>query len=169
MEITIRNVLPEEAREHIMLLNACWQSAYKGIMTDEFLADRVKQQEQRAEWLKETLIDPDCGVYCAMLGNKMIGRLVFGKSEDQDKSNTGEIVAIYLLEEFWGRGYGKEMLDFALDKLKSRGYGEIVLWVLEGNERGRRFYERHSFMLDGAKKEVQFGRVLTLLRYALEL
>lgn len=38
-----------------------------------------------------------------------------------------------------------------------RGYRRIMLWVLRGNERAIRFYERAGFTLDGEEKQVLIG------------
>ena len=47
-------------------------------------------------------------------------------------------------------------------ELQGRGFGEAVLWVLRGNLRARRFYERGGFVLDGAAKLKSKGQGITL-------
>jgi RimJ/RimL family protein N-acetyltransferase len=42
-----------------------------------------------------------------------------------------------LIEEFWGKGYGKKILDFAINTLKNSEHKEISLWVVEENSRAR--------------------------------
>ena len=49
--------------------------------------------------------------------------------------------------------------------LRSRGYRDIVLWVLEGNTMARRFYEAMGFTLDGVFKTVELGTPLKAVRY----
>jgi uncharacterized spore protein YtfJ/GNAT superfamily N-acetyltransferase len=67
----------------------------------------------------------------------------------------GELSALYVLPELWGRGVGHRLLEAA---------GPVrVLWVLEANERGRSFYERHGWRPDGAVQTVAGVREL---RYA---
>ena len=70
----------------------------------------------------------------------------------------GEIWAIYLSEEFWGSGYGKEMLDFSVSKLEQAGHNDIFLWVFKDNGRARRFYEKNSLFLT-EQKEKSIGMV----------
>ncbi|WP_461257542.1 GNAT family N-acetyltransferase, partial [Treponema sp. R80B11-R83G3] len=74
----------------------------------------------------------------------MIGFIIIN-SPNKDKSGIGEIWAIYLLEEFCGKNYGKKLLDFAVNELISMGQKEICLWVFEENHRARHFYERNNF------------------------
>ena len=170
MEITIRKALPEDADIYTVCHISCFQSAYKGIVPDEYLDNMSAEKEQRFERYKKTLTDPgDCEYYCVMHEERMIGWLIINKSHDEDKTGICEIWAIYLMEEFWGKGYGKEMLDFAINELKRVEPKEIFLWVFEENNRARRFYEKYGFGFDGTKREVKYGKPLVQLRYVLDL
>ncbi|MDR2712349.1 MAG: GNAT family N-acetyltransferase [Clostridiales bacterium] len=169
MDITIRKVLPEEAYEYAACHIACWQSAYKGIMPDEYLDNMPAKLEERTESCRQALSEPgDYGFFCAVYEGKMIGRLIICKSRDDDKPNAGEIAAIYLLEEFWDKGYGRQMMDYAIEMLITLGYQEFFIWVLEENRRARRFYEKYGFRFDGAKKEIKIDKLLVVIRYVFE-
>ena len=53
-------------------------------------------------------------------------------------------------------------------QLKEKGYSKIYLWVLEKNERARRFYEKNGFTWNGDRLEgEEGGRKVTDLRYVL--
>lgn len=170
MELTIHNVLPKHAHQYTACHIACWRAAYQGILPDDYLKSMSAEIEPRVRHLKETLSRPsEYLFYYAAVGDKMVGRLVFGKSRDEDKPDAGEIHAIYLLEEYWDKGYGRKMMDYAISTLKRMGHGEIILWVLEDNRRARRFYEAFHFVFDGAKKEIEIGTALTEIRYVLAL
>lgn len=69
----------------------------------------------------------------------------------------GEVVSIYLLPEHIGKGYGKLLFKSAVNELKKLGFNDIFLWVLEGNHRARRFYEKEGFTLSGRYLEVNIG------------
>jgi len=166
MDITIRKALPEDAREYTVCHISCWLSAYQGIIPDEYFNGMLAEQEQRTERCRQAISAPgDCEFYCVMYAGRMIGRLIISNSRDEDKPDAGEINAIYLIKEFWNRGYGGEMLDFAMNALKHKGYNEVFLWVLEENERAKRFYEKHNFVFDGTKKEIVVGKPLIEIRY----
>jgi L-amino acid N-acyltransferase YncA len=170
MDIIIHKVLPEDAYDYTVCHIACWQSAYKDIIPSGFLANMPNEIEQRTERLKNNLNEStDISYYYAAVNGKMIGRLIFGKCRDEDKSNAGEVTAVYLIKEYWNKGLGRKMMDYAIDELKSIGYDEIIVWVLEDNNRARRFYEKYGFTLDGAKKEMQMGKSLTVVRYTMNL
>jgi len=162
----IRKAMPDDAYDFAKCHAACWQDAYEGIIPDDYLDNMRSEHEERAEQCKKTLSDPgDCEFLYAELDGKMVGRLIFGKGRDEDKPDAGEIHAIYLLKEFWNRGYGRQMLDFALSDLKKSGYREVFIWVIDENTRGRQFYEKHGFLLDGKTMEMELGKPLTLVRY----
>ena len=161
MKITIRKALPEDDYDYADCVISCWQTAYKGIVSDDFLNSMLIEREQLAERFRKNLTNTDLETYCVIFENKMIGFLVIHK-------NDGEIWAIYLIEEFRSKGYGKEMLDFAISELKRIGHKKISLWVFEENNRARQFYEKNGFNFDGTKRENdKYGKMLVQLRYML--
>jgi hypothetical protein len=68
-----------------------------------------------------------------------------------------------------GKGYGSAMLREVTSGLIRLGHGDMIVWVMEANARGRNFYEnilrmtlvenaRQSFEIDGATLwEVAYG------------
>ena len=79
-----------------------------------------------------------------------------------------EIVSFHLLLEARGKGYGRLLIQDAVRQLKEKGYSKIYLWVLEKNERARRFYEKNGFTWNGDRLEgEEGGRKVTDLRYVL--
>jgi GNAT superfamily N-acetyltransferase len=145
-----------------------WEKAYHGIVPKEFLDNFTP--EKRTDIFRKTLTSSDKlsrdEFYVAYLNNQPMGMLVIGKSRDKDvNEKVSEIGAIYLLPGYWGKGYGKQLMDFAVNRLKELSYCKITLWVLEENKRARRFYERYGFVFDGAKKEINIGKPLIEVRY----
>jgi len=168
MSMHIRRALPENAFDYAVNHIACWRAAYNGILSDEYLDSM--DVEKMAEINQRILGEP--GLYkCYYVehNGKMIGRLVINKSRDEDKVDAGEIAAMYLLGEYWGKGYGREMMDFSLSELKRMGHNEVILWVLEANNRARLFYEKCGFTFDGTRKEISIDTLHTHMRYARSL
>ena len=77
--------------------------------------------------------------------NLIIGTASFCKSRWEKYSDYGEIVSIYFLPEYMGRGYGRQLLKACVDELTKQGFDIIHLWVLEDNIRARYFYEQSGF------------------------
>ncbi|WP_268873357.1 GNAT family N-acetyltransferase [Streptomyces mutabilis] len=63
-------------------------------------------------------------------------------------------------------GIGKQLMAAALTTLGQADYAQAVLWVLEDNERARRFYEAAGWRPDGAAVvDTTGGAALNKLSY----
>ena len=117
-----------------------WKFAYKDIIPQSYL-DSIPT----GRWTSS--IDKEGMNNLVMLDNdKFIGTSCFCKSRFKDFADFGEIVSIYFLPEYMGKGYGKQLLDYAVKELSKLGYSDIFLWVLEENYRARKFYEKCGFV-----------------------
>ncbi len=74
-----------------------------------------------------------------------------------------ELYAIHVDPAHVGTGVGRRLMADALPHLGSRA----VLWVLAGNTRARRFYERGGWVADGETRQAPLGGEVTCqVRYA---
>ena len=96
----------------------------------------------------------------------MVGTSSFCPSRFPQFEDCGEIISLYLLPEYMGKGYGKELLKTAISELSAQGFQEIFLWVLEENNRARHFYERCGFLkaADVIEKKIG-GKNIREIRY----
>lgn len=78
--------------------------------------------------------------------NEIIGTSSFCESRFSEFQGMGEIISIYLLPQYIGKGYGTNLLHAAIAELKKLGYNEIFLWVLEENHPAIKFYEKNGFI-----------------------
>ena len=76
----------------------------------------------------------------------LLGTASFCKSRWEEYSDYGEIVSIYFLPEYIGKGYGSLLLKRCVEELQQRGFDKMLLWVLEDNCRARSFYEKNGFL-----------------------
>lgn len=137
-----------------------WKSAYKGIIPQSYLDGLNK-----SDWIKN-LNNPARRSLIMLDRDKIIGTSSFSASRSDDMAGYGEIISIYLLPEYIGRGYGKQLLQAAIDGLKQMGFHDIFLWVLEENVRARKFYEKSGFKSNGKRLNDNIGgRDLTELQY----
>lgn len=60
-----------------------------------------------------------------------------------------EIERIYVKETYWGNGYGKLLMEFALEFAKNQSKEFVWLGVWEKNDRAIRLYERFGFQANG--------------------
>ncbi len=75
-----------------------------------------------------------------------------------------------MLSEYFGKGYGQELLDTALTDMKEAGYQNIYLWVLKENFKAQKFYKKNKFQHtnDEYVFDIQ-GKHLVDVRYILDL
>ena len=77
--------------------------------------------------------------------------------------NPIELVRIYLLHAWTGKGYGNQLMQACLEMARERGCDTVWLGVWEENERAIRFYEKcgfkqvgtHSFLL-GSDQQIDY-------------
>jgi len=164
--IEIRKAVLSDAIDVATILCESWKSAYKDIITPEELEAKTNIAA-RVE--KEKLfIASGANIYITFFENSPCGIISYNKSRDADLSDYAEIIAIYVLEAYWGSGVGKRMMDYALAELKSSGFKRVMLWTFEANARARRFYEECGFVEDGAVKDSGFSNAKEV-RYRLDL
>ena len=143
-----------------------WQWAYRGLLPDDYL-DHLSI-ERRAEMHTQRLAtETEERTWVADQEGQIVGFAITGPSRDPDVSpRTAEIMAIYLRREATGKGIAHALFVHAVQDLWQRGYEQSTLWVLEGNARARRFYEKAGWVPNGTTKtEERPGALLREVRY----
>ena len=144
----IRTGRPGDGQAVAEVRRASWRAAYAGLLPAELLAgldadgDRWERAIASDEIETDLLVVEDEGRIC--------GFSVHGPDRT-GAPGTGEIVAIYLHPDVWGRGWGRVLIEAAEDDLRRFGFERAVLWVLTTNERARRFYEHVGWVDDGTE------------------
>ena len=157
---SVRPAIARDAKSIAEIHVATWQAAYADLMPADYLAS-INVEKRFAFW-REAIEFSDPQLLVAVDGEKIVGFVGFDRSRDAgSKSSTGEIWAMYVSPEHWGKGLGLALWDGARDGLKEEGCTQVTLWVLLKNERALRFYEDGA----GFKREmpslktVAFGSV----------
>ncbi len=133
-----------------------WQEAYRGIVSDRYLDSMtVEATTARARQFPEnTLVAKD--------KEKVVGFAVYGPSRDEDLMDAGEVIAIYVLSEYYHRKIGYRLMNEAFSRLGE--YHAVFVWVPEKNERAIRFYHKYGFEFDGCKKQWNPGTPVSIVR-----
>jgi GNAT superfamily N-acetyltransferase len=143
-----------------------WSAAYRGLMPDNVIASFAVEGRQRLwrEGLARTP-RPGSATFVAELDGEVVGFASVGRSRDEEAENEGELYAIYLHPSHWDRGIGRALLESAEESMRASGFERATLWVLEGNERGERFYRAGGWRHDGRKVDTFQGAEVAELRY----
>ena len=138
-----------------------WQAAYRGLLASDYLDGLGAELEQRGVWWDRQIADAEPHRWTQLVAEDVSGIAGFvtcGPSEGEDADpTTGEVYAIYVHPRAWSHGLGRELLARAIESLRAQGFRDAVLWMLEGNERARRFYERAGWRTDGGVKTDRRG------------
>ena len=142
-----------------------WQTAYRGIVPDAFL-DGLDVGARASRYAFDRSGPGDPETWIAVEGDDVVGMVSVSPSRDDDLPGLGEVQALYVAPDRWRSGAGSALMARAERLLTDAGFTEALLWVLEDNARGRRFYEVAGWEVDGRVKTVEIGgRELGEVRY----
>ena len=133
-----------------------WHETYTGLVDAAYL-ESVTLEKCRSiarRWPKNIIVAKD--------GERVIGFVGCGAYRDETLPGYGEVFSIYVLKEYHGQKVGYELMNAAFERLSD--YRKIAVWVLKGNDRAIRFYERYGFRFDGTQAELMLGSPNTELR-----
>ena len=135
-----------------------WQEAYSGIVKQSYLDERTidKCEEIALNTIDGTIIAKD--------DERVIGFIQYGKYNYNNLEDAGEIIALYVLADYYGRGIGYRLMQEAMKQLSS--YSKTAVFVIKGNQRAIDFYIRYGFIFDGQEGMSQIG--VTVARMVLQ-
>jgi ribosomal protein S18 acetylase RimI-like enzyme len=149
-EIFVRPATIDDAESIAGIHVHAWRSAYNGIFPTSFL-ERLSIENRTGFWQGE-LKNGKNTVLVAIIGTEIVGWASGGICRDSDVNGV-EIMAIYIIQELWGRGIGQKLMASLESALLP--WSNAILWVLERNLRGIRFYEQNGYLRDGTKKGLE--------------
>lgn len=143
-EFTARPLRPADGAAMAAVEVAVWRNAYRDILPSGFL-DSLSEERKAAHWQALLASDAVMGVALASTDGRMAGFLVAGAPQDLPpgaaKDYPGEIVALNILPEWQGRGYGRRLLAHGADWLAGHGLYPPFAWIFSDHDRTRDFIE----------------------------
>jgi len=144
---SITAALASDARQIAITHAAARRGAYRGLVPDADLA--AESIEQRTTRWERRLADEEARCWLLKEGPSIDGFASTGPARDDGVGpRTAELMALYLLPQFVGHGFGRRLSDHALADLATRGYEAVILWVAQDNDRAVRFYRAAGFEPD---------------------
>jgi GNAT superfamily N-acetyltransferase len=153
------------ARVHVR----SWQAAYRTLLPADYLDQLCP--EDRAQKYDFASLDPrKPQTIVAVEGGLIHGFATTAPSRDPDLVGHGELYALYVDPEQWGRGIGVALVSAARARLFELGFRNAVLWVPAGNIRAERFYQIDRWAPDGLRRiDSVWGVTVDEIRYQREL
>ncbi|WP_369169773.1 N-acetyltransferase family protein [Streptomyces sp. R28] len=161
----IRQAGPDDASAVAGVHVRSWQAAFAGLVPQPYLdaMDPVREEPAWKTRIAETRW-PSSGVLVAETEAGIVGFTSFGPS--REGPGIAEIGTLYALPEVWSTGVGRQLMSATSAALGRADYALATLWVLEDNQRARRFYEAQGWRADGtAVEDTTGGASLNKLRY----
>lgn len=143
MEIRIAE--PKDAADLAGVHADTWVATYVGNVPDDVASVRVARARDR-DWTSHTDLRRQLGggVWVLVDNDSVVGFCEFGPTEDEDDdpSQVGHIMRIFIRLTFQGRGGGKLLMAAACEEMARRGFASATLWTPEDqwNHRALDFY-----------------------------
>jgi GNAT superfamily N-acetyltransferase len=136
----IRRARPDEGTVVAAVRVASWRTAYAGLVPASYLAAMPADEAQwNAIANKE---HPGTELIVCEADNRIVGFACYGMARPPCFDYSGELYATYFLPDAIGKGYGAATLRAAILGLSRLGHSDMMLWVMEDNARGQRFYQQ---------------------------
>ena len=184
--ITIRPATTADAAAIATVRADSWRAAYASLIPATALAEATGPAS--VSTYTESLITRSCaGILVAEPerpgagGPQVIGFASFGSERDggglpgpppapaPEASLPGtaaaELYAIYVRPAYWSGQSGWRLLTEVVSRATAQRYASLSLWVLEANQRARRFYERGGFAVTGESQVMDDLGGVTEIRY----
>ena len=153
------------ARVHVR----SWQAAYRNIVPDDYL-DQLRPEDRAAKYDFASLDPGKPRTIVAVEDGLIYGFATTMPVSDSDMPDHGELCALYVDPEQWGKGLGVALVASARTQMFERGYRKAILWVLTGNVRAERFYQYDGWAADGVRRKATvWGITVDEIRYQREL
>ncbi|MGW8065491.1 N-acetyltransferase family protein [Streptomyces ziwulingensis] len=149
-----------------------WRTAYRGLVPQRYLdgLDAARDAERR-RGLFARRPDDVVDLVAEDAAGEVVGWCCHGPYRDGERRTAdAELYALYVDPGRLGTGVGQALLRESVRRCTAAGHARMLLWVLEGNARARRFYERAGFHADGAGEPFEVeGVAVPEVRYARRL
>jgi GNAT superfamily N-acetyltransferase len=164
--MNLRPAMPEDAIAVARVHVRAWQVAYRGLMPEDYLS--ALRPEERAQRYDFASLDPARPrTLVAVEADTILGFATISPARDADAAGQGELCALYVEPDCWGRGIGGALATAARDRLRDLGFARAVLWVVDGNARAERFYRADGWTRDELRRPRQISNVtVSTVRYS---
>ena len=165
----LRPAVPDDAMAVARVHVRAWQVAYRGLMPEDHLAGlRPEERARRYDFAGGDPARPRTMV--AVEADTILGFATISSARDEDAVGRGELCALYVEPDCWGRGIGQALASAARGDLSRQGFTKAVLWVVAGNTRAERFYRADGWARDALHRARQIWNVsVDTVRYSRDL
>lgn len=167
MNILIREATVDDAKTISSIGVSSWLVAYRGIIPDEYL--NSISIENREKHVAQSIMVSNNHFIIAEADGQPVGMACFYPSLIEiTVKDVWELEALYLLPQYWCKGVGRELIQYAFRYMRDHKARVCNLWVLADNHRTKRFYEHMGLTYTGIEKALSIGgKELIEVRYSI--
>ena len=162
------------ARVHVR----AWQHGYAGILPASYL-NQLRPEDRAAKYDLShadpsnpyTIIATDADIISPTetsghIEGKILGFATTRPSQEPDLPHHGELTALYVDPDSWGRGIGVALVSAARAHLVSLSLRHAYLFTLVDNLRAQHFYKSDQWTPDGlTRTDTVWGAAVHVLRF----
>ena len=148
MKLILRPAEPDDAMGVASVHVRSWQIGYRNLLPDEYL-DRLRPEDRAMHYDFENPDPRQPATIVALHGKTIIGFATTAGARAFELAGSGELCALYVDPDNWGRGVGTALICEARAKLINLGFRHAILWILKGNARAERFYRMDGWKPGG--------------------
>ncbi|QIX26669.1 GNAT family N-acetyltransferase [Nocardioides sp. JQ2195] len=153
---SIRAAVVDDAAALADLHLDVWDDGYTGLVPQSVLDARRATPKAERVTMWEKRLTGSATTWVAEDEDGLVGFASAGKG--RDGSGMWELMALYVRARVYGTGVGHALFRATI------GDRPAFLWVLVGNERATRFYERQGFRADGQEQSCDEGLERRMVR-----
>src|SRR5687767_8705264 len=117
----IRPARLSDARAIAEVRVTSWRATYRGQVSDAYL-ERLSVDTNEKMIHEHFGKVPEQRWWVAEDAGRVVGFATTGPAQDKECAGAGEVYAIYLLPETWGRGVGRDLMMRALTELGTQRF-----------------------------------------------
>jgi GNAT superfamily N-acetyltransferase len=148
-----------------------WRIGYAGVVPTRALADMVGEAAQevwRERWAEAIGAPPSPRhrVLVAVEHEAVVGLAAQAPAQepDRDPAVTAELLTLLVDPEHGRAGHGSRLLAASADLIREDGVTALIAWVFEGDTALRGFLEPAGWAPDGARKVLDLGEKVSMIR-----
>lgn len=167
----MRDAMPDDASDIAELNSAAWRMAFRGVVSDDFLATLDGPSLGRRELLEN--LPPEAVQLVVEDNGDVVGWLAAQTCKDDDckPTRTFEVGACYVAPSTWRSGIGRMLMNALFERLTSTQWNEVKLWAARDVPESLAFYRSLGFEVDGRVKDhtISDGSTVPVIRLSRDM
>ena len=111
MKIVVRKAEVKDARDIVIVNTYTWATTYKNLIPSKILNDKLSRIDKVVPNMKR-IIEEKNNIFVATVDNKVVGFITYGKSNNDNYPNVGEIINLNYQDMILNVLKGNKNIDF---------------------------------------------------------